>query len=379
MGDLAEIIRGEWPRYLEKHRPTPDQHKAVRAIIGCRTKAMGAVTITCDGCSTPYSMFRSCRNRHCPKCQGEARARWFNARKAEILPVPYSHVVFTPPAELNDFALHYPKEFYDALMRAAGQAVTDVGWSKLRLRVGCEIHLHTWGEDMPLHPHAHCMVPCGGFAEDGRWVAFEPSDLPGEALAERFRVLLCRAIRTAARQGKLERLAQTVEPTVAAAEARQWRVYAETPFGGPEQLLGYLARYMYRVAITNDRIQSYENHQVTFSRRDDGRDAGRPCMLTGQEFVRRVLLHVLPTGFVRVRRYGFMANRNRKQNDETARERIGEAATSCQREPFRPLRLCPACYEAMRNGRTPPFAPPSTVAPQLALTLRPPPIEPVAA
>jgi hypothetical protein len=375
--ELADIMRGEWVRYCGGHRPTPEQYAAVRAITGCRTDAMGSVTNTCDGCSTTYSMPRSCRNRHCPKCQRETRAGWLEKRKAEILPVPYSHVVFTPPAELTDLALSYPREFYGALMSAAGHALTDVGWSKLRVRVGCEIHLHTWGEDMPLHPHTHCVVPCGGFAQDGRWVEFEPGALPAEALASRFRVLLCRAIRAASRQGKFAPLTERVEQIVAAAETREWRVYAEPPFGGPEQLLGYLARYMYRVAITNDRIQSYENDEVTFSRSDSGRGRTRkPCTLPAQEFVRRFVLHVLPKGFVRVRRYGFLSNRNRKANDERARERIGEVPTQ-QREPLRPLRLCPACYEAIRNGGTPP-APRRELAPQLVLMLRPPP-EPVAA
>ena len=373
MVELSEILRSEWVRYCEGHRPTPEQSKAVRAITACRTDAMGSVTNTCAGCSTKYSVPRSCRNRHCPKCQGEARVSWLEARKAEILPVPYSHIVFTPPAELSDLALSCPREFYGALLSAAGQAVIDVGRSKLHLKVGCEVHLHTWGEDMPLHPHAHCMMPCGGFSGDGRWVAFEPGALPAAALASRFRVLLCRAMRAAVRQGKCERLSERVEPVIAAAEAREWQVYAEPPFGGPEQLLGYLARYMYRVAITNDRIQSYANHEVTFSRGG----SRRPCMLAAQEFVRRFLLHVLPKGFVRVRRYGLLANRNRKRNNERAHERIGEAAMPREREPFRPLRLCPACYEAMCNGGTP-LAPRPLVAPQLVLTLRPPP-RPVAA
>jgi hypothetical protein len=327
-------------------------------------------------------MFRSCRNRSCPQCQGEARASWLEARLAEILPVPYAHVVFTPPSEFNELALYCPREFYDALMRAAGQAVIDVGWSELHVQLGCEIHLHTWGQEMPLHPHAHSVVPCGGFAEDGRWVAFEPKDLPVEALSSRFRVLLCRAIRAAARQGKLERSPEPVGKIVATAEGRRWRVYAEPPFGGPEQLLGYLAKYMYRVAITNDRIESYDNHQVTFRRCDyGGGNIGRPCTLDAQEFLRRALLHVLPKGFVRVRSYGFMSNRNRKRNNERARERIGDAATATprRREPFRPVRLCPACYEARRNERTPHLIPRPDVAPQLVLTLRPPPIEPVAA
>jgi Putative transposase/Transposase zinc-binding domain len=375
MASLADIVRGEGARYLQTHFTTPEQRKALRDIAGCRTEAMGSVTVTCNDCRIDYSMFRSCRNRSCPQCGGEARMSWLEARKAEILTVPYSHVVFTPPAEFNELALHCPREFYDCLMRAAGQAAIEVGWSELHLQLGCEAHLHTWGQDMPLHPHVHCVVPCGGFTEDGRWVSFKPDELPAEALASRFRALLCKAIRAGARKRQFERVPQVVETIVETAGEREWRVYAKPPFGGPEQLLSYLAKYMYRVAITNDRIESYSHHQVTFLRREPE----PPCTLDAQEFLRRFLLHVLPTGFVRVRSYGFMANRNRRRNNERARERIDNPETARQQEPFRPLRLCPACYEARRNGRTPDPLPRPYVTPQLVLTLRPPPIQPVAA
>lgn len=379
MATLADIVRGEAARYLDARFVTPEQDKALRAIAGCRTAAMGAVTIPCDRCQADCSMYRSCRNRSCPQCGGTARAKWVEGRMAEILPVPYSHVVFTPPAELDELALRHPREFYGAMMRAAGQAVVDVGRSELHLALGCEVHLHTWGDDMPLHPHAHCMVPCGGFAEDGQWVSFRPQDLPVDALSRRFRALLCRAMRTAARNGELKSVPQ-VEQMLAAAEGRPWRVYSQPPFGGPEQLLRYLARYMYRVAITNDRIVSYENHKVTFRRRECGRSTTKAlCILDAQEFLRRFVLHVLPKGFVRVRSYGFMANHNRKRNNERARERIGNAEMPRQREPFRVLCLCPACYEAWSKDRTPPFAVRLDLAAQTTLTPRPPPADTVAA
>lgn len=379
MATLADIVRGEAARYLETHSVRPEQHKALRAIAGCRTAAMGAVTIPCDGCHADCSMYRSCRNRSCPQCGGMARAQWLEGRMAEILPIPYSHVVFTPPGELDELALRYPREFYAAMMRAAGQAVVDVGRSELQLQLGCEVHLHTWGEDMPLHPHAHCMVPSGGFAKDGQWVSFRPQDLPAEALSSRFRVLLGRAMRRALRKGKLERVPQ-VEQILAAAERRPWSMYSQPPFGGPEQLLRYLAKYMYRVAITNDRIVSYENHQVTFRRRDCGRSTTkRLCILDAQEFLRRFVLHVLPKGFVRVRSYGFMANHNRKRNNERARERIGTAEMPCPRKPFKLLCLCPACYDVWSKKRTPPFALRLDLTPQTTLTSRPPPVRTVAA
>src|SRR5438874_6974772 len=177
MADLGEIVRGESARY--ERATTADQRKAMDAIANCRTPAMGTVAATCEECGAEYRLFRSCRNRSCPLCQGEARAKWLAAREEEILPVPYLQVVFTAPAELNVLALYCPEEFYDVLLRAAGQAVIDVGWSEVHAQLGCLTQLHTWGQNLSFHVHIHCVVPCGGFSEDGsRWVSFQPKDLP---------------------------------------------------------------------------------------------------------------------------------------------------------------------------------------------------------
>lgn len=381
MVDLAEIMRGEGAQYLGSHFTTFEQQKAMHDIVRCRTEAMGSVPVTCDECGVEYRLFRSCRNRSCPQCQNEARAKWLEARRQEILPVPYLHVVFSTPAELNVLARYCPEAFYDTVIRAAGQAVIDVGWSKAHAQLGCHVHLQTWGQTMAYHLHAHCVVPCGGFSEDGkRWISFHSDDLPEKALSNCFRKLVCKGIQAAARKGKLGRLpnAVSVESLLATAKNRGWRVYAKPPFGGVEKLLEYLARYTYRVAITNDRIESYENHRVTFRWRDyrHGNEE-KPCTIEGQEFVRRFLTHVPPRGFVRIRSYGFMGNRNRKQNLERARELIGEACTPPTREAFKPRRLCPAC--SGRDERTLHVAPRPEVAPQFELSLRPPPLEPVAA
>lgn len=383
MADLGEIVRGEAGRYLNARFTTPAQRKAMRAIAGCRTEVMGSASMTCEECGDEYRVFRSCRNRSCPLCQSEARASWLEARKAEILPVSYLHLVFTAPAEFNDVALYCPEEFYDALMRASGQAVMDVGRSELHAQLGCLAQLHTWSQQLAQHLHTHSAVPCGGFSADGsRWVSFEPGDLPVKALAGRFRMLLCDAIRAAARDGKLDALPESVEldQILLAVAGREWNVYAQPPFGGPEQLLEYLSRYTHRVAITNDRIVSYQNHQVTFTWRDYRDGKVKPCTLDAIEFLRRFLLHVPPRGFVRIRSYGFLANRNRKHNVERARQLIAaNVETPSRAEPFKPLRLCPACYDARRAGRTPQVAPRPDVKSQLPLTLRPPPIQPVAA
>ncbi len=384
MVEVGDIVRGEAKRYLETRFATAVQCKAMHDMACCRTEAMGTVTHTCEQCGAEYRLFCSCRNRSCPSCGGEARQKWLEARRQEILAVGYLQVVFTTPAELNVLAVYCPEAFYNAVIRAAGQTIIDVGRSKLEAQLGCHTHLQTWGQSMARHPHAHCVVPCGGFSKDGgRWVSFEPDDLPVQTLSRRFRSLVCKGIRAAAKQGKLDRLPGriSVEQLLAVVTARKWRVYAKPPFGGVEKLLEYLSRYTYRVAITNDRILSYENDQVTFRYRDyhHGNEE-KLYTLDGQEFLRRFLMHVPPKRFVRIRSYGFLGNRGRTKKLERARQLIGQAQqTAPSPKPFQPLRLCPACYAALRNGRTPHFAPAPELASHLPFTLRPPPIYPVAA
>ena len=355
MVDLADIVREEGQQYLQSHFTTPDQRKAMRDIVSCRTETMGTVSEKCEQCGAEYQMYRSCRNRSCPLCGGEARQKWLEARRQEILPVEYLQVV-----------------------RAAGEAVMDVGWSELGVQLGCLAQLQTWGQNMALHVHAHCVVPCGGFSEQGsRWVSFAPGDLPDNALASRFQSLLCKGIRAAAHVGKLDRLpvSVSVERVLQTVKTDQWRVYAKPPFGGVGRLLEYLSRYTYRVAMTNDRIESYQNHQVTFWWRDYRQNKEKLCTVSGQEFMRRFLKHVPPSGFVRIRSYGFLGNRNRKTNLARARQLIGKTHHEApERQPFHPLRLCPACYAGRSNERKPHFAPSPEVASQIAFTLRPPPI-----
>jgi Putative transposase/Transposase zinc-binding domain len=267
VADLGDIVRGEGARYLQTHYATPVQRKALRDIAQCRTEALGSTPEACDDCGDEYRLFCSCGNRSCPACGGEARKKWIEAREQELLPVPYLQVVFAVPRVLYVLARYCPKAFYEAVMHAAGQAVIDVGWSELHIQLGCYAQFHTWTQKMLEYLHVHCAVPAGGFSKDGsRWVSFEPRDLPAKALRKRFGMLLCRALEDAARKGKFEYLpaAVRIEQLLARARARRWKVYAQPPFGGPEGLVQYLARYMYRVAITNERIESYENHQVAF-------------------------------------------------------------------------------------------------------------------
>lgn len=372
MPDLGEIVRAVGDEYLRTRRTTRFQRKALHAIGRCRTAAMGWIEAVCDECGRGFPLFRSCRNRNCPLCQAEARKKWLKAREQELLPVPYFHVVFTVPEVFNRIALYCPEIFYAALLRAAGRTLLDVGLSKLDAQLGALVILHTWGQNLSLHPHAHCVVPGGGFSRDGsRWISVpNPAFLlPVKVLARRFRTLLCEAVREAARLRKLERLAEevSVEAIVREAAAQEWIVYAKAPFAGPEQVLEYLSQYTHRVAISNGRILSFANHQVTFRWRDY-RDENRvkQSTLDAIEFLRRFLMHVLPDRFVRIRYFGFFSNRHRAENIERARRLIGRAEELRFRErPASPL-LCPSCHaaavekrrrlhESVNNLRSPPL------------------------
>jgi hypothetical protein len=373
MGDIGEIVRGEAEQFLKTHRVTPQQRKALAYMGRCRTESMGLLgKVACEECGVEYPIFRSCRNRNCPGCQAEARSAWLGARERELLDVPYFHVVFTVPEELNVIALWCPEVFYAALLQSAGKALLDVGFTKLRARLAVLAILHTWGQNLWLHPHAHCVVPGGGFSDDGKsWIGVPNPEylLPVKVLWRHFRTLLCRRLRAAARRGQLRRLPTEVsaEQVIAAAAAKQWIVYAKAPFGGPEQVLDYLSQYTHRVAISNGRILAYENHEVTFRWRDyaDGNRV-KETTVTAEEFLRRFLLHVLPAQFVRIRYFGFFANRHRAENIQRARTLIGRLEVlRFQRERVRPPRLCPACRLAAMSGT-------DQVAPEVSALRSPP-------
>lgn len=358
MPDVGEIVRAVGEEYLRTRRTTPFQRKALRAIGRCRTEAMGWKEEVCDQCGRGFPLFRSCRNRNCPQCQAQARAKWLKAREGELLPVPYFHVVFTVPEVLNKIALYCPEIFYAVLLRAAGRTLLDVGMSKLQAVLGALIILHTWGQNLSLHPHAHCVVPGGGFSRDrSRWISVPNPRflLPVKVLRRRFRTLLCQALGAAARNGKLARLPQevSVEEIIREARTKEWVVYAKPPFGGPEQVLEYLSQYTHRVAISNGRIVSFSNHQVTFRWRDyaDG-NRSKVSTLDALEFLRRFLLHVLPDRFVRIRYFGFFSNRHRAENIRRARVLIGRRGELRFRAHPTPALLCPSCYAtAIANRR----------------------------
>ena len=357
MSDLGEIARVVGDEYVRVRRTTPFQRKALRAVQRCRTEAMGSVRAICDNCGAEHLLYRSCRNRNCPKCQAGARAAWLDAREQELLPVPYFHVVFTVPEMLNPIAMYCPEVFYAALLQAAGNALLDVGRTKVGALLGCLTVLHTWGQNLSLHPHVHCVVPGGGFSEDKqRWVSLRNPWylLPVKVLARRFRTLLTDSLRTAARVGKLDRLPREVPPhlTIEGSAAQDWIVYAKRPFGGPEQVLEYLSRYTHRVAISNSRIVSFADGKVTFRWRDyaDG-NRTKHSTLDAVEFLRRFLMHVLPDRFVRIRYFGFLANRQRTHNINRARLLIGQLEPLRFRDRPKVGTLCPSCYAASFSTR----------------------------
>lgn len=369
MGDIGAIARSVGDAYLKTRRTTPFQRKALRDIQRCRTEAMPSVYVICDNCGAEHLQFRSCQNRSCPRCQAAARELWLEAREREVLPVPYFHVVFTVPEALNPIALYCPEFFYAALLRAAGQTLLEVGKTKLGARLGCMAVLHTWGQNLSLHPHAHCVVPGGGFSEDRRrWIGVRKASyfLPIKVLASRFRTLLCRALRSADRGGQLQRVPSETPASegIRKASRQDWIVYAKPPFGGAEQVLEYISRYTHRIAISNRRILSFANNQVRFEWRDyaDG-NRKKEMTLDGVEFLRRFLMHVLPDRFVRIRYFGFLSNQHRARMTESARELIGQPVAPHVRERRERRILCPVCRSSVvptcapkHSLRSPPFA-----------------------
>jgi hypothetical protein len=335
--EVADVFRQHGEAYLAQYGASPEQQRVLHNIRNCRTAALGGHVQECDSCGHRKISYNSCRNRHCPKCQGLARARWLEARAGELLPVPYFHVVFTLPENLGPLALQYKMVVYGLLFRAVAETLLEVAANPKRMgaRLGFLAVLHTWGQNLMHHPHVHCVVPAGGFSLDGSaWVSGRKKFLlPVRVLSRVFRGKFIAFLKQAYARGELKfygqlrSLAQaaTMENLLNHSVKHEWVVYAKRPFGGPEVVLKYLAGYTHRVAISNGRLLRLENGQVTFRWKDYARGSRQSIMtLEATEFIRRFLLHVLPSGFVRIRYYGFMANRVRAQNVERCRELLGQ-------------------------------------------------------
>lgn len=326
--EVADIIRAHGASYSEAYGTSTsrDQERVLRCITACRTAELGGHKKKCSRCGHEEIAYNSCRNRHCPKCQGAARIRWLEARADELLPVNYFHVIFTLPAVIRPLALQNKRVVYNILFQAAAETLLQIAADPKHLgaRIGFLAVLHTWGQNLMHHPHIHCVVPGGGLSLDGtRWVSCRPGFfLPVKVLSRVFRGKFLERLRDAFdRQelsffGALEGLAEpkAFDRWLRSAKESDWVVYVQPPMGGPEHVLKYLARYTHRTAISNQRLISLEKGKVTF-RWKDYRHGGRMRTMTldAVEFIRRFLLHALPKGFMRIRQYGFLANRLRQE------------------------------------------------------------------
>jgi hypothetical protein len=333
--EMADIVRTHHNEFLARWNPvlSREQRKALRDIRDCRTAALGGRVQQCDQCGHRVILYNSCRNRHCPKCQATARARWLAERETELLPVPYFHVVFTLPSQIGRLALQNPKLIYGILFRTAAVTLLQTAADPrlLGAHIGFLAVLHTWGQNLHLHPHLHCVVPGGGISLDGsRWIGCRKSSffLPVRVLSHRFRKSFLRALRRAFRKGILRfhgEMKSLSDPAAFQALCDQtaaidWVVHVKPPFGGSRRVLKYLARYSHRVAISNHRLRALQSGRVSFEWKDYAHRTRRKLMtLDAVEFLRRFLLHVLPTGLVRIRQFGFLANRVRKSKLDLCR------------------------------------------------------------
>jgi hypothetical protein len=369
--ELADIVRSV--AHCFTRRPpawfTWLHLKVLTAIDRCRTAALGGHVDQCSRCGQRAISYNSCRNRHCPKCQGRARDRWLAARRAELLPVPYAHVVFTLPHQLAPLALQNKEVIYGLLFRASARTLIEVASDPryLGADIGFFSVLHTWNQKLQHHPHVHCVVVAGGLAPDHtHWVS--PRNprffLPKNVLSAVFRGKFIEGLRQAQASGRLRfhgRLRGWSKPRLFQSLIRQlfalrWVVYAKPPFGGPEQVLCYLGAYTHRVAISNRRLVCMEDQQVTFRWRDSAHgNKKRLLTLPVEEFLRRFLLHVLPRGFVRIRHFGFLAGRRRGQLLPLSKRLLADAPSpthvmagpSRNNNPPTPLWVCPLCGGAM--------------------------------
>lgn len=377
--EVADVFRrhGEAFRAAQGDRLPRAHRRVMAAIESCRTAVLGGHVERCEDCGETRVTYNSCRNRHCPKCQGLARAQWLAERRAELLPVPYFHVVFTMPAPLADIALQNKAVVYDILFKAAAETVRTIGADPRHLgaETGMIAILHTWGQTLTHHPHVHCIVPGGGLAPDGRWVSCRPGFfLPVHVLSRLYRRVFLERLTAAFADGDLSffgELAELADPAafqryLAPLRRLAWVVYAKRPFGGADQVLDYLGRYTHRVAIANSRLVACDDTNVAFRWKDyRAGNKNKVMSLDPGEFIRRFLLHVLPAGFRRIRHVGFLANACRTTKLARIRTALAlpEPAPAPEPADYRKryaaltghrLDLCPCCGGRMIEiGRAP--------------------------
>jgi len=377
--EVADIFCSHGPvwRKANAGHVNLDQLKVMSAIERCRTAALGGHVARCEDCAYTTIAYNSCRNRHCPKCQGAAAKQWLADREAELLPVPYYHVVFTLPGPIADLAYQNKAVLYDLLFKVSAETMLTIATDPKHLgaRIGITSVLHTWGSALTHHPHVHMIVPGGGISPDGqRWVSCRPGFfLPVRVLSRLFRRLFLEKLLAAHQAGRLSffgdhaRLvdAQAFTAFLAPLRKTEWVVYSKRPFGGPEAVLAYLSRYTHRVAIANSRLIAFDEQGVTFNWKDyriDGRNRYKHMTLATDEFIRRFLIHVLPKGLHRIRHYGLLAKGVCADNIARVRELL--VAVNSQSEPTRAAAdsskpSCPCCggrmiiIEVFERGATP--------------------------
>ena len=387
--EVADIFRdhGAAWRAANAGHVSLDQLKVMSAVERCRTAALGGHVERCENCAHTVIAYNSCRNRHCPKCQGAAAQEWLAEREAELLPLPYFHVVFTLPAAIADIAYQNKAVIYDLLFKASSETMLTIAADPKHLgaRIGVLSVLHTWGSALTHHPHVHMIVPGGGFSLDGKsWVSCRPLFLLSvEVLSALFRGLFLDKLRAAYQAGALQffgKHTRLIDPQAFAAYLAplwntEWVVYCKHPFGGPKEVLRYLARYTHRVAISNRRLIASDENGVTFKWKDyriEGPDRYKVMTLPTHEFIRRFLMHVLPAGFHRIRYYGLLASGKRAENVARARELLMppiipvdaiKASRPNAAEPQTADHSCPCCggrmiiIERFEPGATPHYRP----------------------
>jgi Putative transposase/Transposase zinc-binding domain len=359
--EVADIFRDHGAAWRDANRGHVSlaQMRVMSAIESCRTAALGGHVARCEDCAHTVIAYNSCRNRHCPKCQGGAARTWMEEREAELLPVPYFHIVFTLPAAIGDIAYHNKRVLYDLLFKASAETMLTIAADPKHLgaRIAITSVLHTWGSAMTHHPHVHMIVPGGGLSLDGeRWIAAKPNFfLPVLVLSKLFRRLMLKKLVAAHKAGELTFFGKHAHLTsdtafatfLAPLKRTRWFVYSKRPFAGPKAVLAYLARYTHRVAISNRRLIAADAESVTFKVKDyrvEGPGRTTTMTLASAEFIRRFLLHVLPKGFHRIRHYGFLAGTSKAEMVAKARDLLAVATTEPEAdEVTEHIQHCPCC------------------------------------
>jgi hypothetical protein len=352
--EVADVFRRHGDAYRRDHRLSLSQHKAIRGIERCRTAELGGHLEKCNRCGHERPCYNSCRNRHCPKCQCLTKARWLDARKAEVLPVRYFHVVFTLPHELNPLALFNKKQVYALLFQSVSRTLLAFGKKTFGGTIGATMILHTWDQRLNDHLHVHCAIPSGALSETGWIPARENFLFPVKAMAVMFRGKFLSGLKNLATREEIN-TPPDFQARVRSLYEKDWVVYAKPAFRGPQSVLDYIGRYTHRVAISNERILNVENDQITLSYRDrQDSNKKKALTLSAEEFIRRFLIHVLPSSFMKIRHIGFLANKSKKKSLARCRAALGTIEIKPEkkntRELFkeltgRDLDQCPHCRQ----------------------------------